>query len=77
MKKQHEFVKQLDAIELKSNALDGSIGDEDIARRDSNPELNGGEPAEAMTRAHTSVRKLQRSHNIYGSNYGWAWRGPR
>ncbi len=50
VEEQHKFIEGLKSIELKANAFDRGVGDKDKARRDADPEFNGGEPTQPLTR---------------------------
>jgi hypothetical protein len=61
---QDKIVDDLDSIDMKSNTLVGKIGDEAKARRDANPEFDGSQPAQTMTRGPTSFINIQRTHTV-------------
>jgi hypothetical protein len=61
---QDKIVDDFDSIDMKSNTLVGKIGDEAKARRDANPEFDGSQPAQTMTRGPASFINIQRTHTV-------------
>jgi hypothetical protein len=71
VEQQHELIERLVSIELQANAFDRGIGHEHEAWGNTNPELDGGEAAEAMTRVPSpfldnlllTLLKIGRTHD--------------
>jgi hypothetical protein len=61
-KKQHEFVDDVDTIELKADTFLGNIADKAAARRETDPELDCRQYAKATPRAASSVLNFKGSH---------------
>jgi len=63
VEEQHEFIENVDSIDMKSNALRGDIGDEAVTRGNANPELDSGELPQAMTGGAAPFIKIKRAHD--------------
>jgi hypothetical protein len=51
-----------ETIDVNSHAFGGDIADKAIARRDADPELDGGQLAEPLARRAASFLDIERSH---------------
>ena len=74
VEEQHEFIENVDSIDMKSNALRGDIGDEAVTRGNANPELDSGELPQAMTGGAAPFIKIKRAHDARLQVCGRAWR---
>jgi hypothetical protein len=60
---QHEFIENLESVDMNSHAFGGNIGNEAIARRNANPELDSSQLPEAVARSAASFLNIERTHN--------------
>jgi hypothetical protein len=60
---QDEFIQNLETIDMNPHAFGGNIGNEAVARRNANPELDRCQPSEDVSRGVASFLNVHRTHD--------------